>query len=109
VTLSPRGVPLATTASSADSDDASRVDAGPASVPVVDQNGDAIFRFRLDIPAQSADFTLDEFYRRQINDLLKIVRLYSGTTQVLVDGFAFRREPQRIQPLQPRTVDDSDV
>jgi hypothetical protein len=76
--------------------------AEPAELPVVDAEGDAIFRFRLRPPSAEPGLTLDEFYRAQLHDLLKVVRLYVGTAPVLVDGFAFRREPDRIQPLQPR-------
>jgi hypothetical protein len=71
----------------------------------IDDNGDVLFRFRLRAPGNTTDLPLDEFYRAQLYDLLKVVRLYSGSTPVLVDGFAFRREPERIQPLQPRTTE----
>jgi hypothetical protein len=73
-----------------------------AELPTVDEKGDAIFRFKLRASAEGPDMSLDEFYRAQIHDLLKVVRLYVGTTPVLVDGFAFRRELDRVQPLQPR-------
>ena len=77
-----------------------------ARTPTVDEKGDAIFRFALKPAGATADLPLDEFYREQLYDLLKVVRLYSGTTPVLVDGFAFRREPERIQHLQSRKAAD---
>jgi len=86
---------------------APRADPAPAETawPTIDDKGDAIFRFKLKPQAQ---LSLDEFYRAQLHDLLKVVRLYVGTTPVLVDGFAFRREPDRIQPLQPRAPEQGD-
>jgi hypothetical protein len=68
----------------------------------VDENGDAVFRFRLRPEEAATDEALGEFYRAEIYDLLKIVRLYFRGQPLLVDAFAFRNEPERIQPLQKR-------
>jgi len=59
----------------------------------VDDNGDVIFRFKLDMSEQSDDRTLEDFYRASVRDLLKIVRFYSKGQPVIVDSFAFLNNP----------------
>jgi hypothetical protein len=72
-------------------------------MPMTDENGDSIFRFRIPASDRAISPALNELYRAQIYDLLKIVRLYSKGRPVLVDSFAFRNQPDHVQPLQPRT------
>lgn len=61
----------------------------------VDDQGDVIFRFKLDLPAEaeSQPQTLEDFYRDSILDLLKIVRFYFQGKPLMVDAFAFLNEP----------------
>jgi hypothetical protein len=79
----------------------------PSEMRMTDENGDSIFRFHLKPSEGTVSPALNELYRAQLYDLLKIVRLYSGNRPVLVDGFAFRNEPEHIQCLQPRTAETS--
>ena len=62
-----------------------------------DANGDVIFRFTLDAPDER--LTLLELYRRQIRDLLGVVRLYSGGRPVIPDSFAFLNDTNERHPI----------
>jgi hypothetical protein len=69
----------------------------------VDDNGDFIFRFKLNLSEDDRGQTLVEFYRETISDLLTIVRFYSKGKPVIVDSFAFHDAPQAQVPiLAPR-------
>jgi hypothetical protein len=68
----------------------------------LDENGDVIFRFKLDPVASGEPQSLREFYRQSLYDLLRVVRLYSRGTPLIVDSFAFLNEPHnRIPILDP--------
>lgn len=56
---------------------------------------EVVFRFRLATPPGSRPSTLDEFYRQSIRDLLQVVRLFANGKPVIVDSFAFLKEPSR--------------
>lgn len=58
-----------------------------------DDNGDVIFRFKIDRSRRPDDLSLEEFYRASVRDLLKIVRFYSKGSPVIVDAFAFLNNP----------------
>ena len=60
-----------------------------------EDNGDVIFRFKLDLSNSSVDQTLEDFYRASIRDLLKVVRFSAKGTPVIVDSFAFLNRPQQ--------------
>ena len=60
-----------------------------------EENGDVIFRFKLDMSDSSVDQTLEDFYRASIHDLLKIVRFYAKGAPVIVDSFAFLNRPHQ--------------
>jgi hypothetical protein len=66
-----------------------------------DDNGDVIFRFKIDISRRPDELTLEEFYRASVRDLLKIVRFYSKGVPVIVDAFAFLNNPhEQVQILE---------
>lgn len=58
-----------------------------------EENDDVIFRFHLDAPQPGGYPTLEAYYRKSIQDLLKIVRFYSNGKPVIVDAFAFLSRP----------------
>ncbi len=58
-----------------------------------DENGEMLFRFRLTTPSEGSGPTLEEFYRQNLRDMLQIVRLFSNGKPVIVDSFAFMKEP----------------
>jgi hypothetical protein len=60
-----------------------------------EENGDVIFRFKLDMSNSSVDQTLEDFYRASIRDLLKVVRFYAQGAPVIVDSFAFLNRPHQ--------------
>ena len=73
----------------------------------LDEQGDVIFRFKLDPRADADTLTLREFYRESITDLLRIVRLFAGNKPVIIDGFAFLNAPHEpISLAAPVAHDD---
>ena len=58
-----------------------------------DENGDVIFRFKVDLSDPTGVASLESFYRSTIRDLLKIVRFFHQGTPVIVDEFAFLNDP----------------
>jgi hypothetical protein len=66
-----------------------------------DEQGDYIFRFRLDLRDPEDRLTLPEFYREQVRDLLKIVRFYYRGAPVVVDAFAFLNDPENLLRILP--------
>lgn len=67
----------------------------------LDENGDVVFRFKLDHPDGEPGLTLTDYYRGSLRDLLRIVRLYFGDQALIVDGFAFLNQPATVLPLVP--------
>lgn len=61
----------------------------------VDEKGDYIFRFRLDLPQERADEPLVDFVRCQLADLLQIVVLTHNGKRVRVNGFRFLNNSER--------------
>lgn len=70
--------------------------------PVVDENGDYIWRFRLD-PGKDMSIIKDnafaDLFRSQLDEMLKVVVLTRGGEKVRVDGFYLINEPDRVYPI----------
>lgn len=71
-----------------------------------DENGDVIFRFKLDLSETNEEQTLENFYRASIRDLLKIVRFYSKGETVILDSFAFLNRPHEQIRILEEPADD---
>jgi hypothetical protein len=69
----------------------------------LDENGDVVFRFKLDQPEGDPGLTLTDYYRGSLRDLLRIVRLYFRDQPLIVDGFAFLNQPTTILALIPES------
>lgn len=74
----------------------------------VDEKGDFIFRFAMRRADANEPLPLDEFYRRQILDLARIVQFRFQGKPVHIDGFAFWNSPdQPISLLPSAPVEDA--
>jgi hypothetical protein len=62
----------------------------------VDKNGDLVYRFNLGSPVDQQEHSLESFYREDIRELLKIVRLFSLGQPVIIDAFAFLKSPNDV-------------
>jgi len=70
--------------------------------PVVDENGDYIWRFKLDAAKDRSlirDNAFAELFRSQLDEMLKVVVLTQGGKKVRVDGFYLVSEPDRVYPI----------
>ena len=67
----------------------------PLSIQQIDENGDIIFRFRVEPPERGDQESVQELFRRTILDVLQLVRLYSGGKPLIVDAFAFLNDPEK--------------
>lgn len=84
--------------------------------PIVDENGDFIWRFRLEHGLTKPTITNDAFaelFRSQLDEMLKLsVFTYHGK-RVRVDGFCFINDPDCQYPLWPtpedQEMDDSGI
>ncbi|MBN1370142.1 MAG: hypothetical protein JW954_07910 [Dehalococcoidaceae bacterium] len=71
-------------------------------LPVVDENGDYIWRFKLDAGKNRRvikDNTFAELFRSQLDEMLKVVVLTREGKKVRVDGFYLINEPDRVYPI----------
>jgi len=71
-------------------------------LPVVDENGDYIWRFKLNTAknrAVIADNAFAELFRSQLDEMLKVVVLTQNGRKVRVDGFYLINEPDRVYPI----------
>jgi hypothetical protein len=72
-------------------------------LPVVDENGDYIWRFSLSMGKDRSlikDNAFVELFRSQLDEMLKIVVLTQGGKKVRVDGFYLINEPDHHYPIQ---------
>jgi hypothetical protein len=70
--------------------------------PVVDENGDFIWRFHLDsnrAPALIPDHAFAELFRSQLDEVLKLIILTWKGQRVRVDGFRFIDDPDHTYPI----------
>ena len=70
--------------------------------PVVDENGDYIFRFRLDMDNATPsilDDAFPELFRSQLDEMLKLVVLTWRGQRVRVDGFRFINDQSCTYPI----------
>jgi|GEM_PF-1191881 len=71
-------------------------------LPVVDANGDYIWRFKLETGKNRAvigDNAFAELFRSQLDEILKVVVLTRAGKKVSVDGFYLINEPDRVYPI----------
>jgi hypothetical protein len=70
--------------------------------PIVDENGDFIWRFRLEPertkPVISED-AFAELFRSQLDEMLKLIVLTYRSQRVRVDGFYFINDSSRHYPI----------
>jgi len=68
-----------------------------ANPELVDEKGDYIFRFGIDVPQDEdkSDEPLVDFVRCQLADLLKIIVLTHNGKRVRVNGFRFLNDKER--------------
>jgi hypothetical protein len=59
----------------------------------VDEQGDAIFRFRIKPLENANQVELREVFRQTILDILQLVKFYSDGKPLIIDSFAFLNEP----------------
>jgi len=66
-----------------------------------DEFNDVIFRFRLNhqVIDDNPEIVLMEFFKGQIQDLLRVVALTYEGKRLFIDGFHFLQEPEVIVPL----------
>lgn len=76
------------------------------SLQEVDASGDVIFRFALRPrePGGPPERALEDYYRGQLQDLLRVVALTFRGERLLVDGFAFLNDTTTIAPLWPEAA-----
>lgn len=65
--------------------------------PVVDENGDYIWRFKLELAKDndSSEKGLTEFFRSQLNELLKVIILTEDGNRIRPNGFKFINDLQK--------------
>lgn len=71
----------------------------------IDEKGDFLFRFALRTSGENAPLSLDEFYRRQILDLARLVQFHFRGEPVQIDSFAFRNRPDEVIAILPGRVE----
>jgi len=67
-------------------------------LPIVDENGDYIWRFplntRRESPSDKGNNAFIELFRSQLDEMLKLVVLTQGDKKVRVDGFYLINQPE---------------
>ena len=76
---------------------------------VVDERGDYIFRFSVDVPGGEplVDEPLVDFVRCQLADLLKIVILTENGKKVRINGFRFLNDLEKEHKIWKSKADEN--
>ena len=76
-----------------------------------DESGDVIFRFRLTQPSvpSNPEQALENFFRGQIQDLLRVVGVTYKGQRLFVDGFHFLNDPETLFPLWPDSSKEAEA